>query len=142
MKTDYELRAAKLRQQAVRAESGWQPPQPVVKFTPPKEPKRKPDLWKIAQAIMGAVGDAVPDGDPIDRLIPFVYQEVTGRVYRDREAWMEGCNVTKWLDKACRAHLHCRSYNRYLIDAWDGWNEVCEPDQQMDNPWKPQRSRS
>lgn len=131
---DYELRAAKLRQEAQRRESGWRSPQPVVKYTPPKKPK--PDLWRIAQSIMNAVGDAVPDGDPIDRLIPIVFEEVTGHKYRMREAWMEGCNVTKWLDKACRKHLGCRSYNQYLIDAWDGWNEVCDPDQQMDNPWR------
>ena len=139
MKRDYyELRAAKARQASLREESGWRPPVKYVLLPkPPRVAKPKPDLWKIAQAIMGAVGDAVPDGDPIDRLIPIVRREC-GLSSRG-EPWEAGCDVSKWLDKACRKYLYCRSYNRYLINAWDGWNEICQPDQRMENPWRPRK---
>lgn len=130
---DYELRAARMRQQAMRDAS---PPEvklkravaEVVRRLKPAKPK--PDLWKLAQAIMGEVSECVPDGDPIDRLAPLV-----------ERCGLDRYDTVKWLDKACRKHLGCRSYNQYLIDAWDGWNEVCEPDQRMDNPWRPIKQR-
>ena len=123
---DYELRAAKARQEAQRAASGYRPVGPVPKAPRiVRERPPQPDLWRIAQRIMGAVGDCVPDGDPIDILAPFI--ECQG---------LDRWDTTKWLDKACRKHLGAKSYNQYLIDAWDGWNEICEPDQRMENPWK------
>lgn len=72
---------------------------------------------------MLAIG--IPDCDPIDMLAPYV-RRLTG----------EDAPVTPLLDKAVRKHLGAKSYNQYLIDAWDGWNEICEPDQRMDNPWR------
>lgn len=154
---DYELRAALAKQAAVRQESGWVPPvkanicrRPHGKWAPGERctfvaghlgphswKKRTPDLWVIAKGIMEWVGNCIPDGDPIDHLIPLVRRECG--LNADREPWEEGCNVTKWLDKACRKHLGCNSYNQYLINAWDGWNEVCEEDQRMENPWRPMK---
>ena len=128
---DYQLRAAKNQQRALREASGYVPPSKPQADPKPLarrlriSPHSSYDLWPIANAIMEAVGNCVPDGDPIDHLSPKLQ-----RMGIDR--W----DVTKWLDKACRKHLGCTSYNQYLIDAWDGWNEVCEPDQRIDNPWR------
>lgn len=125
---DYELRAAKARRDALRAST---PPEEYFpaprKRAASKVPAASIDLWKLAQAIMGEVSNCVPDGDPIDRLARLI-----------ERAGLDRWDTTKWLDKACRKHLGCKSYNQYLIDAWDGWNEVCEPDQRMENPWRPQ----
>lgn len=126
MRIDHELRAARLLRARLREESGWSPPVKVQPPTPPRATKPLPDLWPIAQAIMNAVSQCVPDGDPIDLLGPKL-----------RHMGIDAGDVTKWLDRACRKHLGTRTYSRYLINAWDGWNEVCEPDQRMDNPWRP-----
>lgn len=139
---DYELNAAKARQAALRAESGYVPaakrePQETLRRLQARQLKERraelralrANLWPIAQRIMGAVSDCVPDGDPIDLLAPYVRRKL-------QLSEVEGWDITSWLDKACRKHLDCKSYNQYLIDAWDGWNEVCEPDQRIPNPWK------
>lgn len=130
---DYALRAAKALRDSLRAESGYAPPAPRAPRPRPVR-KPKPDLWKIAVAVMDAVGNAVPDGDPIDALGPIV-RRACGAGY-----W-EACNVGRWLDRAVRKHLGARSYNEYLVDAWDGYNEICEPEQRRENPWRPARSR-
>ena len=130
---DYQLIAAKYRQRALREASGYVPPSKTreldktlkVLLRALDTPQPAILLWPIAQAIMNAVSSCVPDGDPIDYLAPKLM-----RMGIDR--W----DVTKWLDKAARKHLGVKSYNAYLADAWDGWNEVCEPDQRMENPWR------
>lgn len=125
---DYELLAAKRLQESLRAASGWMPsgrargnkpgvPLRAIKRTPP-------DLWHIAHAIMCEVSNAIPDCDPLDMLVPAL-----ARMDIDRK------DTIKWLDKATRKHLGHTCYNNFLIEAWEGWNEVCEPDQRMDNPW-------
>lgn len=121
---DYQLRAARRLQTALRSASGYAPPGKPLRVRKRTRPL-PPDLWRIANEVMAAVGNCIPDCDPIDVLAPKLE-----RMGVDR--W----DMTKWLDKACRKHLGCTSYNRYLINAWDGWNEVCEPDQRMSNPWK------
>ena len=125
---DYQLRAAKALQAGLRKQSGYVPPSKVPKVRYSRLtacPVDAPDLWPIANAIMMEVSNCVPDGDPIDRLAPKLE-----RMGIDR--W----NITKWLDKAARKFLGVKSYNEYLVDAWESWNEVCEPDQQMENPWR------
>lgn len=125
--TDYQLTAALRRQRALREASGYTPPQKAKRQRYSRLtacPVPEPDLWPIAQAIMGAVGACVPDGDPIDRLAPKLTQLGVDR-----------CDVSLYLDNAAKKHLGV-TYTQYLIDAWDGWNEVCEPDQRMDNPWR------
>ena len=126
--TDYQLMAAKMLQRALRKSSGYAPPKRVS--VPPQKrlaafARPKSDLWPIANAIMTEVGNCVPDGDPIDRLAPLLQ-----RMGIDR--W----DVTKWLDKAAREYLRCKSYNDYLVQQWDGWNECCDPDQRIENPWR------
>ena len=125
MKVDYELRAALLRAGATeraRYETvAPAPRKPQHRINPPPQA----NLWRIAQKIMTEVGNCIPDCDPIDNLAPFIERLGLNR-------W----DTTKWLDKACRKHLNAKSYSQYLIDAWDGWNEVCEPDQRMANPWR------
>jgi hypothetical protein len=132
---DYEMRAALARRDALREESGWRPPnpKPTPKPRPKPAPKPKADLGKVAFWIMGAVSDCVPDGDPIDRLAPMIRKMLGINSYY---GWGHG-EVKRTLDKACRAHLHCKSYDQYLINAWDSWNEICAEDQRMDNPWRP-----
>jgi hypothetical protein len=127
MAIDYVLRAARLA-----AASAGNPNYDAYgrKVSKPKaaastEPAH-PDLFFISQKIMFSVSNCIPDGDPIDRLAPFIAAYV-------------GCSrydAMKWLDKAARKHLDVKSYNEYLIEAWDSWNEVCDPDQRMDNPWR------
>lgn len=141
MPVDYALRAARARQTALL---GYEYKKPTHEPKPPRmtkaervaalaaarEAKRKHEeqvLWLIAQKIMGAISNCIPDGDPIDHIAPYV------RRHTACNEW----DVMKWLNRACRKHLDCRSYDQYLIDAWDGWNEVCEPDQRMTNPWRP-----
>lgn len=140
---DYELRAAKARQEALRKESGYSTLTP--RPDPPKKTKaervaeraeqRASDkayeelvTRKIANKIMEVVGNCVPDCDPIDVLGPYV-----------RRLTREEFTELLWLNRAAKRHLGTSSYNQYLIDAWDGWNEACEPDQRMDNPWRPVR---
>jgi hypothetical protein len=122
---DYELRAARLQREALRNLSGYTPPRKVAPVRPVK-----PDLWPVASAIMNAVSNCVPDGDPID-----VLPQVLRRMGIERD------DVMRTLNRAARQFLGVKSYNAYLIQQWDGWNEVCEPDQKMDNPWRPVRRR-
>ena len=117
---DYELRAAK----ALAASLGntFEKKVKVPRYVEPKPPK--PDLAKIARKIESVVGEVIPDCDPIDWLGPYVR----------REYGVEYCG--ELLDKAARKHLGVKSYNEYLIQSWDAYNEVVPEDQKMDNPWK------
>ena len=63
--------------------------------------------------------------DPIDHLAPFC----------ERLGIARG-DAYKWLDKASRKHLGVRSYDEYLADMWDAYNEGCEPEQRVENPWR------
>ena len=129
MTMDYALRAARIA--AARAGNpNYNDDGNKVKL-PRKNTHRpaQPDLQLIANRILLSVGDCVPDGDPLDQLAPWMVSK-----YPDVIRW----DVTKWLDKAARKYLGCPNYNAYLISVWDGWNESCEPDQRMDNPWRPQ----
>lgn len=77
---------------------------------------KKADLQKIAQIIDDAIGQAIPDGDPIDYILP-----------RVRRMGYDGWDLTKILDKAARL-LGSKSYYDRLADAWDDYiHDSAEP---------------
>lgn len=65
-------------------------------------------LQQIADAIQAAAGEAFPDADPIDILIPKL-----------NRMGIDTYDVGDWLDKAARKHLGVKSYNDYLANMWD-----------------------
>lgn len=84
--------------------------------------QREERVWEIAQKLERVVSNCVPDGDPIDYMIP--YLERMG---------ISGFDVTKWLDKAAQK-LQYSSYNDYLESMWEMYNDV-NPTDMRDNPW-------
>jgi hypothetical protein len=70
--------------------------------------KPKVDHAAMAQHIMGAVGNAFPDGDPFDHIHAM-------KQYRH----MDGYELHKHLNIAAKKHLGAKSYNHYLHDTWE-----------------------
>ena len=107
-----------------------------------KPTKPKADLWKIAQIIMDEVGNAVPDGDPIDLIVPRVAQLMGHK--DSASAWApswdhpSAWDIVPILDKAARKHLHVKDYNEYLANMWDSYSENLSSDEQAEweNPWR------
>jgi len=82
----------------------------------PRVPKPKKNYEGVQQAIDAAIGDAFPDGDPIDLLF-------------DRYSMEE-------LDKAVRSTKSGKNYNDYIKQAWQQ-NIDDSPERwgDMENPW-------
>lgn len=68
-------------------------------------------LAEIAQIIMAAVGNAFPDGDPFDAILPKVMRRYDIPSYE----------VIDWLDKAARKHLGTKNYYDYLRQVWQDY---------------------
>jgi len=82
------------------------------------------DYAKLGRMIEDAVSNAVPDGDPIDQLIPYFRR--LGIDY----------DIVKYLDRAVKMSPMLKShktYNGYLKDMWDTYIEQ-DPDY-GENPW-------
>lgn len=90
------------------------------------------DYNEIARKIEDVVGNVVPDGDPIDWLIPFMKRKF-GLTY----------NLTPYFDKALKKrHGPKSSYDDYLADSWDGYYESTAENHEeyeklkKNNPWR------
>lgn len=75
-------------------------------------------LQDLANRIEDAVGLSVPDGDPIDRLIP----------YLDRNFGRSKYDYGKLLDRATKLIGKYKNYTDYLAQMWDLYTEVASPD--------------
>ncbi len=111
------------------------------KYGTKKKAAVKPDLWKIAQIIMDEVGNAVPDVDPIDLIVPKVARMLghgSGDPWDHPSAW----DVVPILDKAARKYLHVKDYNEYLANMWDSYAEIMPPEERegWSNPWRADES--
>lgn len=101
---------------------------PAAVRTEIRVPTKRPTthlLAAVARWIEAVVGDCVPDGDPIDRLAPLV-----------RSVYGRDADVGAILDRAARKHLHVRTYNDYLVEAWDAYASITGDE--SPNPWRPQ----
>lgn len=109
---------------------GWEN---IYKAPPPKSSFDKNGLEKsdyvdLSKDIEDAVGNAIPDGDPIDQL----YSELNSIVALGNS---RGGSPDKHdiLNKSSRLLGH-KSYNHYLIDAWES---LGDPNfSGKNNPWK------
>jgi hypothetical protein len=88
----------------------------------------KQDLLKVARKFEEVVGDTFPDGDPIDRMAPWIKRE-----FRVPD-WFTG----EILDKSVEVHLGAKSYTKYLANSWDDFvADGMFPDlEDRPNPWK------
>jgi hypothetical protein len=102
-------------------------------------PIRKPvvDYAQLARKIEEVVSGCVPDGDPIDRLVPWLENHGVRNDFYDH------------LDTAVKKFIKpFKTYNDYLIDMWDGYYEgIAEETSDTDyeeelealkkeNPWR------
>ena len=78
-----------------------------------RTPMAKVDLWKVARIIEDAVGNAIPDGDPIDSIYPQL-----------NKLGVDSSTINKTLNAACKAHLGAKSYDAYLADMYDSYIEA------------------
>lgn len=84
------------------------------------------DYRKLGAMIEQAVGNAVPDGDPIDQFGPYFRR--LGIEYD----WV------KYLDRAVKMSpmlKHHKTYNGYLKDMWDSYLEQDPEWNNGENPW-------
>jgi hypothetical protein len=85
-------------------------------------------LEKIANIIQDAWGQAFPDGDPIDIIMP-----------KMRRMGIDMYDVGDWLNKAARRVMGYRSYQDFLEQSWDqfkGDNPDLVNDYNLhSNPW-------
>ena len=88
----------------------------------------KQDLSKVARKFEEVVGDTFPDGDPIDRMAPWIR----------REFRCQGWDTGSILDKAVELHLGFKSYTNYLADMWSNMVEdgMFPELEDRPNPWK------
>lgn len=92
----------------------------------------KDDLQKIAMKIEMTMGDVFPDGDPIDKLGPWL----------QKNYHLERFDIMKILDKACKTLGKYKGYHDYLASNWDSYSEMYldgNPglkDEHPDNPWR------
>lgn len=92
----------------------------------------KLDYTEIAHKIESAVSNSVPDGDPIDWLIP--YFQKRGIDY----------DIVKHLNKAIRSTWlkDSKSWDGYLRDMWDSYYESTAKSHEeymklkKENPWR------
>jgi len=88
-----------------------------------KKTKSTVDYSSLWHEVEDAVGKAVPDVDPMDYILPKLRKygiDTNG-------------GATKYLDRAAKTAGY-KSYDQYLIDMWDAYNEVNGIDEP--NPWK------
>ena len=82
-----------------------------------RKKKRDTELWRVWYIVQDGVSNAIPDGDPIEYIRPRIC-----KMYGfGRDEWPE--KLMKILDTAARHCSDSRSYNDYLADAWDNYNE-------------------
>jgi hypothetical protein len=86
-----------------------------------RKQKHRDMLWRIWSIISNAVGNSIPDGDPIDYIMP----QLRRMFNLGRDEWPEKLN--KLMDQACRMHGYSKSYNDYLADMWDSYDSSFEP---------------
>jgi hypothetical protein len=88
----------------------------------------KQDLFKVARKFEEVVGDTFPDGDPIDRMAPWIKRE-----FRVPD-WFTG----EILDKSVEVHLGAKSYTKYLANSWDDFvaDGMFPELENYPNPWK------
>jgi hypothetical protein len=67
-------------------------------------------LAKISMDIDDAVGQAFPDGDPIDILAPKL-----------RRMGIDEYDIQKWLDAAVKAHSGAKSFDEYMGNMYDDY---------------------
>lgn len=83
------------------------------------------DLWAVARSIEAAVGNSIPDGDPIDPLIRQWARKVK-----------EG-EFMPLLNRATKKHLGAKTYHEYVADNWDTYAEMDgEGTEDRENPWR------
>lgn len=93
---------------------------PEEKAAKVAERKKEKDLilWRVWMVIQESVGNSVPDGDPIDHIMPRL-RRMFGY---DRYEWPEQLN--KLMDTACRRYGHASDYTDYLAKVWDYYEET------------------
>lgn len=74
-----------------------------------KIPVTHDDIQELGHYMMGAAGEAFPDGDPNDQLMKF---------FRKKN-WEASDAFEKLVPLASKRVLGTRSYNEYLADMWD-----------------------
>lgn len=73
-----------------------------------KRAEKEKLLSKISMYIEDAIGQAFPDGDPVDILVPKLLR-----------LGIDEFNIGKWLDDAVRSHLGAKSFNAYMGNIYD-----------------------
>jgi hypothetical protein len=90
---------------------------------------KKSDLEALGREIERVVGDTFPDGDPIDKLGPYVKRKFQCNSYE----------ISDFLNKAAKTLGKYKDYGDYLAQTWDeysvGYAEM-NPDFDTTNPWK------
>lgn len=90
------------------------------------------DINRIAFKIEQIVSEVFPDGDPIDKIAPWLKNNF------DINNW----DITKILDKAVKVLGKYKGYHEYLANQWDSYTEMYLDankglkDMHPDNPWK------
>ena len=85
----------------------------------------KNKLEKIANIIQDAWGQAFPDGDPADIIVP-----------RLRRLGIDRYDAIDWMNKAARRIMGYKSYNDFLATSWEEFKGD-NPEMNLgDNPWR------
>ena len=90
-------------------------------------------LNKIWSVIEESVGNAVPDGDPMDSIFPKLK-----KLLKDAGVEFNDWDSVQWLDKATK-HVNGKAYkgyNDYCAEMWDSYNEVAADGEKRQNPWR------
>lgn len=86
------------------------------------------ELQEIARKIEEFAGEAFPDGDPIDKLGPWMTK---------RFSLPRFTNISDALDLAAKKNLSSKSYSDYLAGMWEDYIDDVAPDRRAHgNPWK------
>ena len=86
------------------------------------------ELQEIARKIEDVTGSVFPDGDPIDKLAPWI---------KKRFSLGEFGDVGSVLAAAAKKHLGSKDYYSYLADMWEDYIDDVDPERRKDgNPWK------
>ena len=85
----------------------------------------KNKLEKIANIIQDAWGQAFPDGDPADIIVP-----------RLRRLGIDRYDAIDWMNKAARRIMGYKSYNDFLATSWEEFKGD-NPEMNLGgNPWR------
>lgn len=101
----------------------------VKDFTSNKDPVSAlstRDLEKISIKVTSSVGQAYPDSDPTELLIPFL----------KRNYGIEDFDIGLVLDRAVKQLGEFKSYNDYLANVWDQFSSDNPGSFTGKNPWQ------